>query len=672
MILGGNDFIGKSLACRGFRFKACKAGSGLFYSTAAMNLILFIAAFLLAFVFYSIERLQFLLWNRDFFQHQPSTEILRAFLQGLRFDLAAVSIISALPFVIFGMADLIQFRGHKSEAPLSQKRVRALLFIFLVFHVPFMVMNLGDAEFVNFLGRRFTFDALFFLREVPGKFSNLFSYYWKLNAVNLLILTAFCALNLVWLPKKLANLNRLSLKKNLSAGLGIFVCLGIASRGGLQSKPLNFAHAQIFLNPSMNNLVLNSPFAFIQTLRRQSLPRSQFFSNQQMLRILKSSSSEKSMLETQRPTGHPNVVVLILESFSLEFVGSANQGRGYTPFLDSLADKSLFFDHAYANARRSIEGIGAIIGGVPALMNEPFISSQYLTNYYLGVGTLLEPLGYHTSFFHGAQAGSMYFDQFMHSAGIKNHNSLNNYPRPEESDGTWGIWDAPFLQWMSEKLNTFPQPFFAGLFTLTSHNPFKLPAGFENKFPKGSSEIHQTIGYTDYAVQKFFETASKQAWFQNTIFIITADHTYKPLQPEYDNEIGLYKIPLMIYSPGIKLPAVDTHQVVQQIDILPTILDLLGAPVTERNYLGQSVFVPGDRSAICFTDGNYLLIAKDYFLRHSFKGEFQMFSLQDPQAQTPLEEPESRKTELVDRLKASIQYFSQGMWDNKLYYPTGR
>jgi phosphoglycerol transferase MdoB-like AlkP superfamily enzyme len=617
-------------------------------------------------MFYSIERMQFLFWNWSYFQHQDVKDILWAFVMALRFDICATAILGAIPFLFFWLLQLFY------QKPLSLKAQRWCLGLFLLFEMPTMLLNLGDAEFINFLGRRYTFDALFFFREIPGKFWQLFFYYWNLNLIDLTILGAFAFLLIGWLPKKVKFLEWPSWPKTLGWGLVLFVGLGIGARGGLQNKPINFAHAQIFVHPMMNNLALNSSFTFLQTIKRQSLPRDQFFSSVEMLQLLSKGSSQKSLLEGQRPTKKPNIVLIILESFSLEYIGYANKGEGFTPFLDELASKSIFFHQAYANARRSIEGIGAIMGGVPALMNEPFISSQYLTNYFLGTGTWLQKEGYHTSFFHGTQNGSMYFDQFMKSAGVQNYFGLNEYPHPQDFDGTWGIWDEPFLQWMETKLGTFPQPFFSAVFSLSSHNPFRLPPGYEGRFPKGTSEIHETLGYTDYSLRKFFEKAQKEPWFQNTIFIITADHTYKGTRPEYNNELGHYRIPLMIYSPGVKLPKPDESQIVQHIDILPTILDLIGIQEKEKNYLGVSVFVPGDRFAVDFSDGRYWFITKDYFLTHNQGADYQMFSMKDPSEITPLEQPAGRKKDLEDRLKACIQYFSQGMWDNKLYYPMGR
>jgi phosphoglycerol transferase MdoB-like AlkP superfamily enzyme len=628
-------------------------------------MILFAAALIATFVGYSICRLQFLFWNWEFYQKQPASDLLFAFVNAWRFDLSAIAILSLVPFFVFLAVAVF----HRQSLSLRAKRI--LLGLFLLFQIPTMIVNLGDAEFIHFLGRRYTFDALFFFREIPGKFWSLFFTYWKLNAIDILILAALIWWVMAWLPRKLKDRD-LPLKKQVLAAFGIFAAMAIAARGGLQSKPINFAHAQIFTQPMMNSLVLNSSFTLIQTVKRESLPRDHFFSNEEMLQHLRAGLAEKSLLEGHRLKTKPNIVLIIVESLGREYIGSLNGDAGFTPFLDELSVKSLVFKDAYANARRSIEGIGAIMAGIPSLMNEPFLSSQYLTNYYAGLGTVLQGQGYHTSFFHGAQNGTMYFDQFMKSAGVLHYFGKNEYPNPGDDDGSWGIWDEPFLQWMDVKLGEFPQPFFSTVFTLSSHHPFKVPAAYDGKFPKGTSPIHEPMGYTDMALRKFFETASQQPWYQNTVFLITGDHTYKPERPGYQNEVGNYRIPLMIFAPGISLPKPDPEQVAQQVDILPTVIDLLGIPESRRNYLGNSVFVPGDRFAVNYWEGHYLLVAKDGLLVHNRDQDFQLYDRQDPSLSNPRTDRLERKAELENRLKAVIQYFSQGLWDNQLYYPVGR
>ncbi len=604
-------------------------------------------------------RILFLLWNQAFYFQQPTSDLIFAFFHGLRFDLSAISILAIIPFFTT-LALALVYRKYPKPWILF-----ATAILFWLPQFPFVILNYVDAEFVNFLGRRFTMDALVFAQEAPGKVWQILGFYWQLASLNLVTFIVTCYFMLFYVPQKLQGIRlELSVFKIASLSFVIFVFIAVASRGGWQSKPINFAHAQIFLNPSMNNLAMNSSFTVIQTVLRKPLAREQFFTESEMLSYLKAGVSGPSLVNG--PSMKPNIVLIMLESFAKEYTGPG----GYTPFLDELASRSLSFNSAFANARRSIEGMGAILGGVPALMNEPFISSQYMTNYFQGLGTELQGIGYQTAFFHGAQNETMYFAQFMKSAGVEKYFGLNEFPDKTLHDGTWGIWDEPFLQWTGEKLGEFKEPFFATVFTLTSHNPFKIPEQYAGKFPKGDLEIHESIGYTDYSLRKFFASIEDKAWFNNTIFIITADHTYKSSRPEYQNELGNYRVPLLIYSPKIQLSNIDKNQIVQHIDIMPTIFDLVGIKPDKINLLGQSIFVPGDRTAISFIDNRYLFIAKDYFLQfHRATGLIDMYSVAEPNAVIAENVDRARRADLENRMKAQIQYFSQGLWDNKLYYP---
>lgn len=561
----------------------------------------------------------------------------------------------------------------------SLKARTLFVVVFILFQLPLMLLNLGDVEFINFLGRRYTYDALFLLREVPGKSLNLILHYWYLCIIHAIFIVGYVFA--IFQTRKISPFEvqglALTPKRSLKVLLGVVIVasLLIGLRGGLQKKPIGFAHAQVFLNPAMNNLLLNTPFVFLQTIKRQSLPRDKFFEDQnEMLSYLNGSVTAPSLLEGLRPKKPQNVVVIILESFALEYLGYPHKDKkGYTPFLDEIAGKSLVFNNAFANSRRSIEGIGAIMGGIPAMMNEPFISSQYLTNYFQGMGAALAAENYSTSFFHGAANGSMYFDQFMKSAGVQDYYGLNEFPDKSLHDGTWGIWDEKMLAFTGEKLGTFKTPFFAGVFTLTSHNPFKIPSEYTGRFPKGTIDIHESIGYTDYSLQKFFEYAKTQSWYQDTLFVFTGDHTYKTSRPEYDNELGRYRVPLIFFHPTFQWPKVDTSEVVQHIDILPSILDFVGAKNSLKNYLSRSVFVPGPRSAMLYVDGRYTLVTDKYFMQYHRGGEFNMFAIEDVDQKVSLQDPASEKQRLENIMKATLQYFSQGMWDNKLYYPsTGR
>lgn len=624
-----------------------------------------------ALIFYSLARLEFLVWNWNLFNDKAFADILWSFVVGLRFDLAAVLSLSA-PLILLA---IIPWPRQWNKVWLWGS-----LGLFWILQTPFFILNLVDTEFINFVGRRFSYDTLFILNEAQGKFLQFVATYWPLFLVNTFLVAGF-----IFSAWKIftGTLTKWSwpegkrLKLWGSHALISFFVLAltvVGIRGGLQKKPVNFVNANIFSAPLLNNLVLNSSFTFIKSYGAKELPREKYFTDQKELLSQLNGSLKGSLLEGRRPAQPQNVVVIILESFAEEYIGP-HQGQTFTPFLDSLKEKSLSFENSYANGRRSIEGIAAIMAGIPALMSEPFISSHFTSNHFLGLGALLGQQKYSTGFFHGGRNGTMYFDSFMQSAGVEKYFGSAEYSNDKDDDGVWGIWDEPFLQYMIGQIDQFPKPFMTSVFTLSSHHPFKVPEQYKSQLPKGPLEILQTIAYTDLALKKFFDEASKKPWFKDTLFIITADHTSMRYRPEYENDIGVYRVPLILYHPTYKFPEVDRSMVVQHIDILPTVLDFLGLPEKDKNYLGSSVFVPGDKVAINFIDGRYILAAKDHFLRWSPSSEQpQIFSMTDwsgtkelqPQSDATLA---ARSQELLKKLKANIQYFNEGMWDNKLYYP---
>jgi Phosphoglycerol transferase and related proteins, alkaline phosphatase superfamily len=626
------------------------------------------ALVLLAVFFYAIARAEFLIWNWSLFKSKEATDLALAFLVGLRFDASAAMSLAA-PLLLVALV------------PWPEKWQRIwknfTWLVFCVIQIPFYIMNLVDTEFINFVGRRFSYDGLFILGEVSGKMMNFLSSYWLLFSINALLCLCFvAAARIVVFQMEWPKATWLSSAKTYAAhGVLALVSISIAIiliRGGLQKKPLSFIHANVFSAPMLNNLSMNSTFTLVKSYGQVEIKREKYFDDRSQFVPFLNGSYFGSMLEGKRPKQPQNVVIIILESFGLEYLGEY-KGKSYTPFLDELSKRSIVFNNAFANGRRSIEGVAAVMAGIPALMSEPFISSQFTSNYFLGLGTLLAPANFSSSFFHGGHNGTMFFDSFMKSAGVESYYGATEYNNPADDDGVWGIWDEPFLQWMVNKIGEQKAPFLTSVFTLSSHQPFKVPAQYAEKFPDGELDILKTIAYTDYSLARFFAEAEKKSWYKDTLFIITADHTSKHYRPEYDSEVGNYRVPMIFFHPDYKFPKVDPNMVVQQIDVLPSVLDFLGLPEKDKNFLGSSVFVPGDKVAVNYIDGRYLLVSKDFQLRWSpGQGEPQMYAINDIGGVKPLMEPSDRKEDLEQRLKATIQYFNEGMWDNKLYYPAAR
>jgi len=261
-----------------------------------------------------------------------------------------------------------------------------------------------------------------------------------------------------------------------------------------------------------------------------------------------------------------------LESFSKEFTGISNR-KSYTPFLDSLMSQSVVYNNAISNGKTSINGIPAIIASMPCFLENHYLNSLYNSNTLQTLPNLLKDKGYNSVFFHGGTNGTINLNSFAQLAGYDAYYGRTEYNNDNDYDGQWGIWDEPFLKKTVTQMSSLKEPFFTSIFTLSSHNPYKVPAKYKGKFPKGNYEITKSVGYADYALRQFFNDARKQKWFDNTLFVITPDHTSISDDSFYSNLVGQYSIPIMIYKSGIT-PKVE-ERTVQQIDILPTVLDYL-------------------------------------------------------------------------------------------------
>jgi phosphoglycerol transferase MdoB-like AlkP superfamily enzyme len=340
--------------------------------------------------------------------------------------------------------------------------------------------------------------------------------------------------------------------------------------------------------------------------------------------------------------------------------------QGFTPFLDSLIGQSLAFK-GFANGKQTIEGVPSVLTGLPNLMLGDFITSHFGSNKINSLASLLSQRGYSTSFFHGGKNGTMGFDDFTKAAGFASYYGLKEYNNEADFDGKWGIWDEKFLQFTAKKLNTFKQPFFASIFTLSSHHPYSIPPQYKGLFRKGNLPIQQAVMYSDFAIRKFFKTASKMPWYKNTLFVISADHTSEAWLPQYRNRVGEFQIPILFFKPGSDLKGIK-DKVVQQTDILPSVLDYLhykGKFVA----FGHSVFdSTASRFNVTFLNDSYQIIRGDYAMQSDGKSIRALYNYKnDPLLKLNLMQKEPIKSkEMETFLKAVIQQYNNRMINNKL------
>lgn len=612
---------------------------------------------------YSLLRVLFLFHNHEVFADVSGSQIAKAFQYGLRFDLSAVVLINA-PFILLSFLPL---RAHPSLG--YQRLVKA---VFLTVNFLFLCINIIDLEFFQFTGRRFDLTLLGMAGDAGVKWTAMGLYYWPLVLLGVLIMVGwffgYGRLRSAPPEEQAKPVNYLGWAINLVLVAGLMV---IAIRGGLQPKPLTPVHAAVLNHNGLTQLTLNSSFTVIRNRHKIPLKRHDYFSTSEEVRqFLRPLVDGESMLS--EPASRDNVVILMVESLSMEYCGAGHGGRRYTPFLDSLAAQSLFFPHHYANGRRSIEAMPSILVGLPSLMPRSFMESLYCDMPLVGLGTLLASNGYTTSFFHGAPKGTMHFDVFMRLAGVQNYFGLAEYPTKADHDGSWGIFDEPYLQYMAKQLSTQKQPFAVVAFTLTSHNPYAIPKQHHGRFKKGPLPIHETIGYADYALEQFFATAQQQPWYSNTLFVITGDHTQKLETPEYANTLERYRVPLLLFHPQKQFSMVDTNRITQHVDIFPSLLDYLGIQPDQRLLFGRSVFRHGEGRALLHENGHYWLVRDGYALDFVPGGAVRLFDIaKDWELAAPVTDNPERQRQMEKEAQALVQYFNNGLLDRQLYDPVG-
>jgi len=407
------------------------------------------------------------------------------------------------------------------------------------------------------------------------------------------------------------------IKSSLIFLIVMFLCVG-GVRGDYKksTRPITLIHAMENVNiPQHADVILNSPFTVIRTLGKTNFKSTNIFTKNEIKKIVKPIKfyPNKGNINIK-----PNVMIFILESMGREYWGSLNSKKnipnykGYTPFLDSLANHSLRFPNFYANSRKSIHGMPAILAGIPSF-ETAYTSSAYSNQPVESIVSVTKELGYTTSFFHGASNGSMGFLGFSKTLGFDNYYGKDEFDNDLEFDGYWGIWDEPFFQFTKEKIDNTKQPFLTTLFSVTSHEPYIIPEKYEGFFDKGYVPMHKVVGYTDYALKNFFDEAKKESWFDNTIFIFTADHGNQTYYSYYEKIINRFANPLMIYWPKGNLNGVSL-KLGQHMDIFPTIADLIGYGKPFRSW-GKSLISDTETDSFVvnyFGGGSYFMMNEDY------------------------------------------------------------
>ncbi len=636
-----------------------------------VNIIIAYTAMMITRIIYFIEN-----WNSyaPYMSWDLAANVLKG---GLVFDTSSIIYFNSLFLVLL----LLPF--HKKENASFHK---VLKWIYIIPNAIAIIANLADSVYFTYTGRRTTatvFGEFANENNILSIFGTEIINHWYLTLAFIIIIFAMWRLYLK--PKSGVSSQKWKYYTAQSVSLVLLVPIAIVGmRGSMTAgtRPITISNANEYVNrPIETALVLNTPFSVIRTIGKKVFVTPDYMSDEEMKLAYTPVHKPIVTADSICVNSNKNVVILILESFGKEYFGFYNREleegkyKGYTPFLDSLAAKSLTFKYSFANGRKSMDGMPSILSSIPMFVEIFFLTPASL-NEVGGIAKELGKYNYNSTLYHGGHNITLGFKAFTHATGFKGYAGLDEYCQSpkyhamDDFDGKWAIWDEEFMQFLADDMESFKEPFLATLFTATSHHPYKIPERYKDVFPEeGGHAIHKCIRYTDMSLKRFFERIKKQPWYNNTLFVITADHTNATLHPEYNTDLGLFEVPIMFFTPdGSITPEIRCNTVAQQIDIMPTILSYLGKKDDYVAFGNDLLTTPQEETfAVNYNNGIYQFVKGDYLLQFDGNTTRAIYNYrEDRLLKNNLLGKVPQQSMMEHQLKAIIQQYMQRMNNDQL------
>lgn len=592
--------------------------------------------------------LRLALWAvyRDYF---ASADMWWAMWQGARFDMRLL-VLAFAPFLLvlilpFGKLNNLKIRRFSISSSILILMILSALAMANIAYFGEVKRHLGS-EILN-LGTDFGFIV-----------QTAFGSRWSYTLSGVLLLSAMVFFSKKYLINQV-NIVSGSLKKRATLSVVQLLLLVLMARGMvLSGKPLNTVDAFHKGNQPQANLALNGVWITLTDVRKRqhNIPLN-YLNSKDYEKISQQNPQPFHYQSSQKPSGK-NVVFILLESWSYDYIDGLS-GKKYqvTPYMDELIQKSQVWTQFYAAGQRSILGIQAALTSVPTLPEREPLGFGLERNKMSRIAELANENGYRGLMVQTSKRRSFHMDGIAKLLGFQEYYGqedipiIRDYPQGTPMFG----WDYDGLQFLAQQINRQPEkPFFAFLFTGTTHEPFANVGTEFSRYPhdeKGENGFLNTLAYSDWAVREFMREAEKQSWYKNTIFVFTADHTLNKNTQSHDIK-QKFHIPLIIFDPNNPTP--QRHdRLASQYDLLPTFADILGVNKPISTF-GNSLFsenknLPimlhqGDTSAAIFPDGS----TAEFQGQNALSG-----SLKTPEAQL-----------LQWRMQKSDELLRQNQWAN--------
>lgn len=543
------------------------------------SFIVFGRFFLFWICFFFLDRTVFLIYFADSLSDISVNEIISTFFYALRLDASMAAYISALPLIIYL---ILLFFPKLNFSSLFAKAYTALLITI------FSIIAAANLNLYTEWGTKINYRALdLAFNSTKEAIASTGS-----SPVLILITIIFSIMATgIFMSRKLIDYSmpKDSIPILKRAGIVIIsLCLTfLLIRGGWQLSPVNQSMAYFSTNPMLNHAAVNTEWNLMQDIMNNKYGNDnpyKYYKRDEAKTILKElfGSKQKNplqILENKRP----NIVLIILESFTAELVGSLGGEKGISPNLDRLSNEGILFENIYAAAGRTDKGVTATISAFPSQAIRSIMKQNAKQEKLPGIAQDLAQNSYQTSFYYGGESEFFNMKSYILSHGYQKLTDQHSF-NLKDMNSKWGAFDDKVFNKNLKDLDIAARPFFSTLLTLTNHEPFELPGEARFKGTNVENKFRSTSFYTDSCLGAYINEARKKEWYKNTLFIVIADHSHRLPGNITEFDPKRYRIPMLFFGDVIKpeFKGIRIKKYGNQTDLAATLLNQLN--ISDERY----------------------------------------------------------------------------------------